>query len=94
MPYLPPHPQPPVWGGTIAALVLSIAGFIFCLGPLGSVPGLILGIVGLNKCRRDPDLYGGRGMAIAAVIVGSIGTLICIGYLAVMMVAMIAATAS
>jgi len=87
------HPQAPIWGGTIAALVLSIASFIFCLGPLGSIPGLILGIIGLNKCKRDPELYSGKGIAIAAVIVGSVGTLIWVTYGVVMVVALIAGNA-
>ena len=85
---MPGYPRPPIWGGTIAALVLSISCF-FCLGPLGSVPGLVLGLVGLSKCRRDPDLYGGKGMAIAAVVVGSVGTLIWTIYLAIVLVALI-----
>ena len=90
MPYpMPTYPQPPIWGGTIAALVLSISCF-FCLGPLGSVPGLVLGIVGLSKCRRDPDLYGGKGMALAAVIIGSVGTLFGLVYLVILLIAMIA----
>ena len=93
MPYLPPRPQLPIWGGTIAALVLSIACF-FCLGPLGSIPGLVLGIISLNKCKRNPELYGGKGIAIAAVVIGAIGSFIWIAYLAIMLVALIAGGSS
>lgn len=89
MPYLPPRPNIPIWGGTIAALVLSISCFV-CLGPAGSIPGLVLGIISLNKIKQAPDLYGGKGVAIAATVVGAVGSFIWLAYLGVMVVALIA----
>lgn len=45
---------------SIVALVLSIIGF--------TVIGIILGFVGLSQIKRTGE--GGRGLAIAAIIIG------------------------
>lgn len=69
--YYSPEQQPPApeqKGFSIASLVLGICGFIACCIPLFGFPvtitGLVLGILGKNK--------GGRGMAIAGIILSSI----------------------
>ncbi len=55
-------------GFSIASMVLGIVGFLAWCIPLFGYPvcitGLILGIVGLNK--------GGKGMAIAGIVMCSI----------------------
>lgn len=81
-------PGPTIWGGTIAGLVLSIASF-FCLSLLGSIPGLILGIVGLKKCKNEPHIYGGKGLAIAAIAVGALSTLFWLTYIGIMVVMLV-----
>ena len=53
----------------IAALILSLAGIV-TLGATG-VLGLIFGIVALRQTSRTGD--AGRGMAIAGIVVGSLG---------------------
>lgn len=50
----------------VAGLIASNMGFVVPFA--GGIVGVILGIVGLSK-TRDPRI-GGRGMAIAAIIVG------------------------
>ena len=50
----------------VAGLIASNMGFVVPFA--GGIVGVILGIVGLTK-TRDPRI-GGRGMAIAAIIVG------------------------
>jgi hypothetical protein len=74
---VPGHPYPPSpWGpplprplGTngmaIAALVLGL-----CAGPLG----LVFGLIALSQIRRTGE--GGRGMAIAGVVLGSLVTVL------------------
>ncbi|HUU93664.1 MAG TPA: DUF4190 domain-containing protein [Phycisphaerae bacterium] len=65
----PPLPESPKASGlTIAALVCSIAGICTC--GLGGIVGLILGIVALRKIGASGGTMGGRGIAIAAIIVG------------------------
>lgn len=66
----PYNNQPPRQnsGLSIASLVLGIVGIVACCIPIIGIPvnvtGLILGIVGMKK--------GGRGMAIAGIILCSI----------------------
>ena len=50
---------------------LAIGGFItslLCCGPVG----LILSIVGLSQINKDPS-QGGKGLAIAGIVIGAIG---------------------
>lgn len=61
------QPPPPVNGLAIAALVL---GF-FCLMPF---VGLILGIVALVQIRKRGER--GKGMAVAGIVLSTIGTLL------------------
>lgn len=66
-------------GLAIASLVLSILGFLgswFVLGGLFALIGLVLGIIALVKTRKGA---GGKGMAIAGVVLSSISLLIAIG---------------
>jgi len=60
-------------GLAIASLVCGIVGP--CTLGLASIAGLILGIVGLKKIKAGGGAVGGRGLAIAGIIV-SVATLI------------------
>jgi type II secretory pathway pseudopilin PulG len=56
-------------GHAIASLAIGIAGFCtFGLFLIGSIVGTTLGIVALKKEGREPARYGGRGMAIAGIV--------------------------
>ncbi|CAB4595974.1 unannotated protein [freshwater metagenome] len=62
-PYVPQPPQ--------RTNGLAIGGFItslLCCGPVG----LILSIVGLSQINKDPS-QGGKGLAIAGIVIGAIG---------------------
>ena len=63
-------------GLAVASLVLGIIGFVFG----GGLLGLILGAVQLSKIRKQPNIYGGKGMAIAGLILG----IISVAYLALL----------
>ena len=65
--------QPKTSGLAIASLVCGIVGP--CTGGLLSIVGIILGIVGMGKIKRSGGAVGGRGLAIAGLIV-SVVTLI------------------
>lgn len=81
-PYPPtPYPQSPnpyagapvgTDGVSIAALVTGIIG----TGPVA----LVLGIVGLNRVKKSGR--SGQGLAIAGIVLGGLGTLALIGFLA------------
>ena len=65
-PYLPPQN-----GVGIAALILGILGLVAC-GLFTSVPGIICGHIGVKKADRGEA--DNRGMAMAGMIMGYIGT--------------------
>ncbi|MHB8637017.1 MAG: DUF4190 domain-containing protein [Fimbriimonadaceae bacterium] len=62
------------------ALIAYYSGcfsFVLCAAPLLGPVGIILGILGLQECKRNPALPG-RGHAIAGIVLGGITTLIVI----------------
>ena len=58
-------------GMAIAALVLGILSFV-CLGPIGGILAIIFGILGMKKAA---EIGSGRGMSIAGIVLGIVGTL-------------------
>jgi hypothetical protein len=67
-------PPPPTNGLAIAALVLGLLSFI-CLGPIGGAAAVIFGILGLKKAN---EVGTGRGMSIAGIILGILGTIVSV----------------
>jgi hypothetical protein len=53
----------------IASLICGIAQLL--LGLLAGIPGIILGFVALSQIRTRGE--GGRGMAIAGIVLGFVG---------------------
>lgn len=91
-PYGPPHPQPPypqqqyprqqtngiATGGFVTALVGAVLALVPFLGIVSwviSPVGLVLSIVGLTAAARKNGT--GRGLAVAGMILGAVGLLIC-----------------
>ena len=62
-------------GMAIAALILGILSF-FCLGPLGGVLAIVFGILGLKKANESAGR--GKGMAVAGMVLGIVGTIVSI----------------
>ncbi len=76
--------QPPVVGAqnqtlAIVSLVCGILSVICCFSVITGPAGLITGFMAKNKAEQNPNEFGGRGMALAGMITGAIGTLIGIG---------------
>jgi hypothetical protein len=67
----PPLPGGQRKGLAIASLVAAVIG-LFTLG-IGAVVGFGLGIAALFKASRNPQEYGGRGIAAAGVAVSVLG---------------------
>lgn len=59
--------------------ILSIPGLCCWVGILLGPAGAIMGFIAKNKADADPQHYTGRGMAIAGIITGVVGTLLEIG---------------
>jgi hypothetical protein len=70
--------RPPVRtsGKAVASLVLGVLSF--CLSALAGIPAVILGVLGLNDISRSPRRVGGRGVAIAGIVTGALGTLLTV----------------
>jgi competence protein ComGC len=67
-PYLPTV-TPLRKGLAIAALVIGIVSILTCGGLLiGPITGITLGVVALNKIKRDSAHYAGKGLAIAGIV--------------------------
>lgn len=82
-------------GLAIASMVCGIVSIFLCYlaGFLG-LPAVICGHMALNRISQSPTPIGGRGMAIAGLILGYIGILISVGMIVVMIVALTSAAAS
>lgn len=59
---------------TVAGFVLSLLGLSCCCGgPLFSLIGLVLSIIGLVETRKRPDQFDGQGLAVAGIVLGLVG---------------------
>jgi len=81
----PSSPVPPAGGApspnnglAIAALVLGILTFV-CLGPIAGVLAIIFGFLGLKKSNEMGGT--GKGMSIAGIVLGAVGTIASILFL-------------
>ncbi len=73
-PTSPPLPQTKTSVAAIWSLVLGILSF--CLTIFAGIPAIILGIIGIRNVNRDPQRLTGKGLSIAGLITGFVGTLI------------------
>ena len=78
--YPPPQAAVGTNGMAIASLVCSLLGWICVIGP---ILGLIFGFIALGQIRRTGQ--GGRGMAIAGIVIGVVAIVlgIVVGVLSV-----------
>jgi uncharacterized membrane protein len=65
-------------GLAIAALVCAIVWILW----IGSLLGVIFGFVSLNQIRRSGGTQGGKGLAVAGIVVGFVGLGILVLYIA------------
>jgi DNA-directed RNA polymerase subunit RPC12/RpoP len=63
-------------GFCVASLVLGIIGLIPCTFCIPSVLALIFGIIGFNQVGKSGGQGGGKGMAIAGMVMAVLGFLI------------------
>lgn len=76
-------------GLAMTSLVLGIVGFVTFGGLIiGSLVGLVLGMVALNKASKRPSMYGGRGIAIAGIVVNSIALCFMVVFGVIMAIAL------
>ncbi len=57
------------------ALILGITSLVFSCCYLGVITGpiaLVIGFLGMNNAKNDPETYGGKEMAIIGMVLGGI----------------------
>jgi len=59
----------------IWSFALAVAGVVL-IGPLGTIPAIICGHVALPRINRSSGALTGRGLAIAGIAIGYVGTVI------------------
>jgi hypothetical protein len=98
-----PPPAPPAYGQqpggygyqstprtnglAIASLVLGIAQIFLCI--IGGILALVFGYIARRQIDESGGTQGGRGMAIAGIILGWIGIGLGIVYIVVVIIAVI-----
>jgi len=62
-----------------AGLILGILSVTCCCGFPFNVLGLVFSLIGLSQINRHPELYEGRGFAIAGVILSATSLILWFG---------------
>jgi hypothetical protein len=77
----PPPPSSSTNPMAIASLVSALVGWICGIGP---ILGVVFGIIALNQIKQNGQ--GGRGLALAGIIIGGIGIAFMVLYLILVMI--------
>ncbi len=72
-PIAPPG-QPPRQGMAVASLICGIGGLVTC--GLSGLVGIVLGVVALTRANREPQRYGGSGVAVAGICTGAFSLIV------------------
>jgi Domain of unknown function (DUF4190) len=84
-PYGPGYAAPTTNGMAVASLVCGIVGLVGWLGcffgAVASIPGLVLGIVGLQQVNRSNGMQKGRGLAIAGIVTSALAIVVTVAIL-------------
>ncbi|MGA3284707.1 MAG: DUF4190 domain-containing protein [Verrucomicrobiota bacterium] len=62
-------------------LILGVLSLTCCCGFPFNILGLVFSLVGLSQINRHPELYEGRGLAIAGVILSAASLILSFGLL-------------
>ena len=72
----PPSMGPKTNVLAIIGLVLGILAWTIgwcCGGPIFALAGAICSFIAMNQIKAQPEIHGGRGLALAALIVNIVG---------------------
>src|SRR5918997_4278306 len=66
-------------GLAVASLVVGVISF-FTLGLLfvGAITGLIMGIVALSRANKQPNVYGGHGLAVGGIVTSALSLVLVV----------------
>ena len=77
-----PSEHPKTNGTSVFALVASLSGFV-CFVGIGGALGIVLGLIARHEITRSEGREAGRGLATAAIAVGTLNLALCVVGLAV-----------
>jgi hypothetical protein len=60
----------------VAGLIFGIISFLCCCKFLFGALGIIFSLIGLSQINRQPELYEGRGLAIAGLVLSIVSLLL------------------
>ena len=73
----PAVPQPQNSKAAVTSLVFGILSLVLCgVGAIFAIPGLILGILGMNRVRKSGGTQKGHGLALAGTIMSGLSLLL------------------
>ncbi|MFL6374372.1 MAG: DUF4190 domain-containing protein [Pyrinomonadaceae bacterium] len=81
-----PFQPPPAGAGgqnktlAIVSLVLGILSICCYVGPVTGIAALITGYLANKKANQDPQTYGGKGLALAGMILGGVFFAVGVAY--------------
>lgn len=71
-----PGPAPKLKNGlSITSLVLGISSIVCLLAFITGIPAIIVGLIAQSRASKEPQVYGGKGIALTGVVLGAVGTL-------------------
>lgn len=89
----PPSSAAPVKSGlSTTSLVLGILSLVGCTLFAG-VPAIVTGHIAKNRAKRQPELYGGAGMALAGLVMGYVSVALAIFVIPIMLALLLPALA-
>ena len=77
----PPLPESPKTSGlAVASLICGIVGVCTC--GIGGIAGIVLGIMAMGRIKRSGGQLGGRGLAVAGLVVSIIAIIVGLAIIA------------
>jgi len=71
-----PEVDEPRKGMAVVSFVLGLCSIALCLSFITALPAIILGHVARKRVARSPEQFGGRGFAIAGIVLGYVSILL------------------
>jgi hypothetical protein len=68
-------------GMIMGILSLTVGWFCCAFGPVFSILGLVFSSIGLSQINRNPELYTGKGLAIAGIVLSVLRLVLMICFL-------------
>jgi hypothetical protein len=63
-------PHRPSSGMAVVSFILGLCSFVFCLSIISGLPAILLGHIARRRATRSPERYGGKGLAMAGIVLG------------------------